>query len=314
MRGLPGSGKTHLAKLIKDKEVEMGGSAPRILSIDDYFTTETDEIITCPTTGKDINTKTMVYEYEKEMEEQYLQYLFKSYKKTVSDGYFDFIIVDAVYPRMKNVREIASHAKSNGFVSYICSLEDVTVEQCVERNAHNRTAEELEELSRIWEPCPKSELRIDIRPLIEWSQITEIPVEDISNDEFEDDEEEKEKSGPVGETVPNEEGKESVKESEVKDDQPKVEAVTVEGEAEILPEALTEEVQGEDVKEDEVPPVDGDVAKEDREVENEEGDKDPETEVPNSNTEIEGNEVEPSSDEVVAASVPAPVVEEKEVR
>jgi hypothetical protein len=34
MRGIPGSGKTHLAKLIKDKEVEMGGSTPRILNID----------------------------------------------------------------------------------------------------------------------------------------------------------------------------------------------------------------------------------------------------------------------------------------
>ena len=33
MRGIPGSGKTHLAKLIKDKEVEMGGSAPGILNI-----------------------------------------------------------------------------------------------------------------------------------------------------------------------------------------------------------------------------------------------------------------------------------------
>lgn len=116
IRGLPGSGKTHIAKLIKDKEVEMGGSAPRILSIDDYFTTETDEISTCPVTGKDINLKSMVYEYEKEMEEKYLQYLLKAFKKTISDGYFDFIVVDAVYPKMSSVLEITSHAKEKGFV------------------------------------------------------------------------------------------------------------------------------------------------------------------------------------------------------
>lgn len=42
MRGPPGSGKSYLAKLIKDKEAEMGGSV-RILSINDYFTTEMDE-------------------------------------------------------------------------------------------------------------------------------------------------------------------------------------------------------------------------------------------------------------------------------
>lgn len=54
MRGPPGSGKTHLAKLIKDKEIEMGGSAPRILNIDDYFTTDIDEEKTCPETGKKV--------------------------------------------------------------------------------------------------------------------------------------------------------------------------------------------------------------------------------------------------------------------
>lgn len=42
MRGIPGSGKSYTAKLIKEKEQEMGGSV-RILSIDDYFMTETDD-------------------------------------------------------------------------------------------------------------------------------------------------------------------------------------------------------------------------------------------------------------------------------
>lgn len=40
LRGLPGSGKSPLAKKIKDIETENGGSAPRILSIDDYFLNE----------------------------------------------------------------------------------------------------------------------------------------------------------------------------------------------------------------------------------------------------------------------------------
>lgn len=41
MRGIPGSGKSYISKMIKDKEQELGGSA-RVLSIDDYFMTETD--------------------------------------------------------------------------------------------------------------------------------------------------------------------------------------------------------------------------------------------------------------------------------
>lgn len=94
----------------------MGGSAPRILSIDDYFTTETDEVVTCPNTGKDINKKSMLYEYEAEMEGQYLQYLLKAFKKTISDGYFDFIIVDAVYQQLSPVIDIVTHARTKGFV------------------------------------------------------------------------------------------------------------------------------------------------------------------------------------------------------
>lgn len=41
MRGVPGSGKSFISKMIKEKETEMGGSA-RILSIDDYFMTENE--------------------------------------------------------------------------------------------------------------------------------------------------------------------------------------------------------------------------------------------------------------------------------
>lgn len=54
MRGPPGSGKSYVAKLIKEKETEMGGSA-RILSVDDYFTTETDVEQTLPN-GKKVDT------------------------------------------------------------------------------------------------------------------------------------------------------------------------------------------------------------------------------------------------------------------
>ena len=39
MRGLPGSGKTHIAKKLKDLEAELGGENPRIHALDDYFMT-----------------------------------------------------------------------------------------------------------------------------------------------------------------------------------------------------------------------------------------------------------------------------------
>lgn len=39
LRGPPGSGKSYLARKLRDTEVAAGGEAPRIHSIDDYFIT-----------------------------------------------------------------------------------------------------------------------------------------------------------------------------------------------------------------------------------------------------------------------------------
>jgi YLP motif-containing protein 1 len=41
---LVGSGKSYLAKALRDIEVENGGSAPRIHSIDDYFMIEVEKV------------------------------------------------------------------------------------------------------------------------------------------------------------------------------------------------------------------------------------------------------------------------------
>lgn len=49
--GLPGSGKSYLAKLIRDREAENGGTA-RIMSIDDYFMQEGEIEEKDPITGK----------------------------------------------------------------------------------------------------------------------------------------------------------------------------------------------------------------------------------------------------------------------
>lgn len=54
LRGPPGSGKSYVAKLIKEKEKEMSGNNPRVLSIDDYFLIENDYEEKCPKTGKKV--------------------------------------------------------------------------------------------------------------------------------------------------------------------------------------------------------------------------------------------------------------------
>lgn len=41
---LSGSGKSYLAKMLRDLEVENGGDAPRIHAMDDYFMTEVEKV------------------------------------------------------------------------------------------------------------------------------------------------------------------------------------------------------------------------------------------------------------------------------
>ena len=101
LRGVPGAGKSHLAKLIKDKEVEEGGEQPRTMCLDDYFECDGE------------------YEYEADMEESYRASLLKSFKKTIDAGLFHFLILDAVNNKTQHFRDFWSHAKQSGYEVHI---------------------------------------------------------------------------------------------------------------------------------------------------------------------------------------------------
>ncbi|XP_057651072.1 YLP motif-containing protein 1-like isoform X1 [Diorhabda carinulata] len=173
LRGPPGSGKTFLAKQIKDKEVENGGSAPRILSLDDYFMVEHEKQVV--EDGKTQIVKEMVYEYEADMEESYRQSFMKSFKKTITDGYFTFIVVDNVNDKVKHFGKMWSFAKQNGFQVYVCQM-DLDPVQCTKRNIHNRSEKEIEEIISAWEPTPSHHPTIDATGLLQ-SSITEVEME-----------------------------------------------------------------------------------------------------------------------------------------
>lgn len=65
--------------------------------------------------GRKVKIKDMKYEYEECMEASYRTSLMKSFKKTITDGYFNFIIVDNVNDKVKYFGEMWSFAKQNGF-------------------------------------------------------------------------------------------------------------------------------------------------------------------------------------------------------
>lgn len=104
LRGLPGSGKSYLAKILRDLEVENGGDAPRIHSMDDYFMTEVEKVEDSEfskSSGsirgkKAVMKKVMEYCYEPEMEEAYRSSMLKAFKKTLDEGVFSFIIENGI--------------------------------------------------------------------------------------------------------------------------------------------------------------------------------------------------------------------------
>lgn len=72
-------------------------------------------------TGRKTLVKEMVYEYEECMDLAYRQSLERAFKKTITDGYFPFIILDCVNDKVKYFAEMWSFAKQKGFqVRFFC--------------------------------------------------------------------------------------------------------------------------------------------------------------------------------------------------
>ncbi|XP_076395546.1 uncharacterized protein LOC100881003 isoform X2 [Megachile rotundata] len=176
LRGPPGSGKSFVAKLIKDKEVEQGGSAPRILSLDDYFLVE-KEIETTDDNGKKITVKDMVYEYEEAMEQSYITSLVKAFKKNITDGFFNFIILDCINEKISDYEEMWSFAKTKGFKVYVCEME-MDLQICVKRNIHNRTEDEINRIIDYFEPTPSYHQKLDVNSMLQEQAIEEVHMED----------------------------------------------------------------------------------------------------------------------------------------
>ncbi|EMP30708.1 YLP motif-containing protein 1 [Chelonia mydas] len=191
MRGLPGSGKTHVAKLIRDKEVECGGPAPRVLSLDDYFITEVEKEERDPDTGKKVKKKVMEYEYEADMEETYRTSMFKTFKKTLDDGFFPFIILDAINDRVRHFEQFWSAAKTKGFEVYLAEM-SADNQTCSKRNIHGRKLKEINRMSDHWETAPRHMMRLDIRSLLQDAAIEEVEMEDFDAN-IEDQKEESKK-------------------------------------------------------------------------------------------------------------------------
>ncbi|GJY32219.1 YLP motif-containing protein 1 [Tanacetum coccineum] len=195
LRGLPGSGKSYLAKLLRDIEVENGGEAPRIHSMDEYFMTEVEKAVDSELSkssgslrGKrQVMKKVMEYCYEPEMEEAYRASMLKAFKKTLDEGVYSFIIVDDRNLRVADFAQFWATAKRSGYEVYILEASYKDPTGCAARNLHNFTLDDIQKMAGQWEEAPSLYMKMDIKSLLHGDDFDESGIQEVDMDMEDED-------------------------------------------------------------------------------------------------------------------------------
>ncbi|CAN0903517.1 YLP motif-containing protein 1 [Linum grandiflorum] len=195
LRGLPGSGKSYSAKMMRDMEVEGGGDAPRIHSMDDYFMTEVEKVegsdaskSSSAARNKKPAVKTvMEYCYEPEMEEVYRESMLKAFKKTLEEGTFRLVIVDDRNLRVADFAQFWAIAKRSGYEVYISEAAYKDPEGCTARNVHGFTLDDVQKMAGQWEEAPSMYIQLDVKSLFHGDNLKGNGIQEVDMDTEEGD-------------------------------------------------------------------------------------------------------------------------------
>ncbi|XWS51090.1 hypothetical protein CRYUN_Cryun12cG0146300 [Craigia yunnanensis] len=198
LRGLPGSGKSYLAKMLRDLEVENGGDAPRIHSMDDYFMTEVEKdeetdvskSSSSARSKKTVKKTVMEYCYEPEMEEAYRESMLKAFKRTLEDGIFSFVIVDDRNLRVADFAQFWAIGKRSGYEVYVLEATYKDPAGCAARNVHGFTLHDIQRMAGQWEEAPSLYLQLDIKSLFHGDDLKESGIQEVDMDMEDGDHEE----------------------------------------------------------------------------------------------------------------------------
>ncbi|XP_073134592.1 uncharacterized protein [Henckelia pumila] len=189
LRGLPGSGKSYLAKMLRDLEVENGGSAPRIHSMDDYFMIEVEKVedsegskSNSSVRGKKPTKKVMEYCYEPEMEEAYRSSMLKAFKKTLDEGVFSFVIVDDRNLRVADFAQFWATAKTSGYEVYLLEATYKDPVGCAARNVHCFSQNDIQKMAKQWEDAPPLYMKLDVTSLLHGDDLEENGIQEVDMD------------------------------------------------------------------------------------------------------------------------------------
>jgi len=165
LRGLPGSGKSRAARLLREAEALHaggGGVAVRVIALNDYFM------------GEDADGE-MVYRWEEEMESSYRESALKAFRKLMatprgSAGFFPIVIVDDNHLSAGEFQPFVDAARSFGVELFMLEL-NATPQVCAKRNLHGYPLERLSELAGSYDPPP-----LDV-PLLEMGSLDPLAPE-----------------------------------------------------------------------------------------------------------------------------------------
>ena len=117
----------------------------------------------------------MEYRYEETMEPEYVNHLIKAFKKNVTDGFFNFIILDSINEKITDYEEMWSFAKTKGFKVYVCEME-MDVQVCLKRNIHKRSEDEINRIVDYFEPSPSHHHNLDVTSLLQENAIEDVSI------------------------------------------------------------------------------------------------------------------------------------------
>ncbi|KAK9790115.1 hypothetical protein WJX73_000750 [Symbiochloris irregularis] len=179
--------------------------APRIHGIDDYFVTEVEkEVSSADGKGRKQRMREMEYCFEPELEGCYKQSLLKAYSRTVEEGRFKVVIVDAPNVRVEDFKDYWGTGQRAGYEVFVMQPVLSDPQACFERNIHSRTLEDIQSMAQVWEQPPLAYPQVDFAPLLQPSSSE--AKEDIAEVNMESDAEEEAMQGKPNSTRASEEG------------------------------------------------------------------------------------------------------------
>jgi YLP motif-containing protein 1 len=120
LRGLPGSGKSHIARAVRVLELDKGNAAPRTHSIDDYFMVDVEREEGAADSSAAANSSRrpvsagskrrnvvieQEYQHDAAMEGSYWKSLIRALGRTLSGGEHALVLLDAPAPKADQLRE-----------------------------------------------------------------------------------------------------------------------------------------------------------------------------------------------------------------